>query len=187
LRTTIPVIDVFAGPGGLGEGFASLSGKGAKFDIRLSMEVDGTAFNTLRLRTFFHLSRGTLAQHCYYAFLRGDIDQQELAKQHPTTWAAAGERVQNVELGADGTRLSVHRAIQKAVGGEGFILIGGPPCQAYSIMGRSRRLRKLVRLTKHGLRPRRIQRARIQLGIFGSVRMHQAKPTTTLRGGATID
>lgn len=137
---TIPVIDVFAGPGGLGEGFNSFSEKGARFDVRLSMEVDGVACDTLRLRSFFHLSKGTSAQQSHYAFLRGEINQHQLAQRHPEMWAEAEKRVLKVELGADESRLSVHRAIQTAVAGDDFVLIGGPPCQAYSIIGRSRRL-----------------------------------------------
>jgi len=46
-NTTIPVIDLFAGPGGLGEGYTS-----AGFDVALSCEMDPVACETLTLRKF---------------------------------------------------------------------------------------------------------------------------------------
>ena len=44
----IPIIDLFAGPGGLGEGFSSLKwpDRIARFDIRLSIEKDAEAIKT---------------------------------------------------------------------------------------------------------------------------------------------
>ena len=50
---TIPVIDLFAGPGGLGEGFSSVIHSGSRlFDIKLSIEKDKNAHKTLQLRSF---------------------------------------------------------------------------------------------------------------------------------------
>ena len=51
----IPIIDLFAGPGGLGEGFMSLKNKEGKsiFDINLSIEKDINAHKTLTLRSFY--------------------------------------------------------------------------------------------------------------------------------------
>jgi DNA (cytosine-5)-methyltransferase 1 len=49
----IPVIDLFAGPGGLGEGFSSIiQGPDRSFDIKLSIEMDDNAHQTLELRSF---------------------------------------------------------------------------------------------------------------------------------------
>jgi len=104
------------------------------------MEVDPIACNTLQLRTFFHLSKGTSAQDDYYACVRGEISKEKLALDNMELWRAAQDRVVNVELGAANSRLSTHRRIHNAVSGKDFVLIGGPPCQAYSIIGRSRRL-----------------------------------------------
>ena len=51
----IPIIDLFAGPGGLGEGFMSLKNDQGNsiFDINLSIERDINAHITLTLRSFF--------------------------------------------------------------------------------------------------------------------------------------
>ncbi len=51
---TIPVIDLFAGPGGLGEGFnmAECSDKNSCFKVYLAVEKDPMAHKTLKLRSF---------------------------------------------------------------------------------------------------------------------------------------
>jgi hypothetical protein len=64
------------------------------------------------------------ARKSYYDFIGGSIDKYELAKRHPSIWSDAGSRVMCVELGSDKSRLSVHRAIQDAVAGNEFVLIG---------------------------------------------------------------
>lgn len=50
----IPIIDLFAGPGGLGEGFSSVTDENGDrvFDIKLSIEKDENAHKTLELRSF---------------------------------------------------------------------------------------------------------------------------------------
>ena len=54
MHKKIPVIDLFAGPGGLGEGFSSILDDNNKrvFDIKLSVEKDKNAHETLKLRSF---------------------------------------------------------------------------------------------------------------------------------------
>jgi site-specific DNA-cytosine methylase len=49
----IPVIDLFAGPGGLGEGFSALQHDRVEFDVMLSVEKEPSAYQTLLLRSFF--------------------------------------------------------------------------------------------------------------------------------------
>jgi len=48
----IPIVDLFAGPGGLGEGFSSLD-NGSAFKILISAEKETSAHQTLTLRAFF--------------------------------------------------------------------------------------------------------------------------------------
>ena len=68
----IPVIDLFAGPGGLAEGFASVrSLKGTEqFRIALSIEKDPAAHRTLELRSFARSFMGKLPD-AYYDYVRG--------------------------------------------------------------------------------------------------------------------
>src|SRR4051794_1693510 len=70
----IPVIDLFAGPGGLGEGFSAFYLENScDFQVRLSVEKDFDAFQTLRLRTFFRQFPPGHAPHEYYSVLRGEL------------------------------------------------------------------------------------------------------------------
>ena len=75
----IPIVDLFAGPGGLGEGFAScLTAKQTSaFDVRLSIEMDPDAHTTLELRSFFRRFPKGSAPDEYYGRLRGAITTQE--------------------------------------------------------------------------------------------------------------
>ena len=52
--TKIPVVDLFAGPGGLGEGFASCTREDGSdiFQSVVSIERDNSAHQTLHLRHF---------------------------------------------------------------------------------------------------------------------------------------
>ena len=61
------VVDLFAGPGGLGEGFASYDG-GGKFEIVVSAEMEESAHKTLTMRSFFrHIQGDEKALGAYYA------------------------------------------------------------------------------------------------------------------------
>lgn len=145
-RSPIPVIDLFAGPGGLGEGFSSLLGQDRTplFSLKVSAEKDPVAHQTLSLRALYRKFPKGEAPGCYYEHIRGDISRKELFA-HPDA-AEAGrealEEARNFELGKDDPD-ELDRRIEAALGGaDDWILIGGPPCQAYSIAGRSRRTRE---------------------------------------------
>lgn len=134
----IPIVDLFAGPG---EGFAScMPGMTTSaFDVRLSIEMDSDAHTTLELRSFFRqFSRGS-APDAYYERLRGTITTAQLFEQYPLQAARARAEAWLAELGKVPTA-ELHRRIRNAVeGSRQWVLCGGPPCQAYSVVGRSRR------------------------------------------------
>ncbi len=136
----IPVIDLFAGPGGLGEGFSALVAPGCTrpFKIHLSIEKDPIAHQTLRLRAFFRQFSPGKAPEEYYEFLRGNKLPSELKEKHPLEYAASASEAWNCELGPK-TAAVVRSRIRTALAGrKDWVLIGGPPCQAYSLVGRSR-------------------------------------------------
>lgn len=139
----IPIIDLFAGPGGLGEGFSSLKGhkKQPFFEIVLSIEKTEVAHRTLMLRAVFRRLRGTNDVRHYYSYIRGEINEADFRRIPAVAKAFehAAKEARCLELGKS-DETSIDADIQAALNGqETWVLIGGPPCQAYSLAGRSRR------------------------------------------------
>jgi DNA (cytosine-5)-methyltransferase 1 len=138
----IPVIDVFAGPGGLGEGFASLQDSEGQspFKVCLSIEKDPVAYMTLHLRSFFRQFDHGGVPDDYYEYLRGNIGKEQLFKKYPEEAKNAEQEVWLAELGGEKVdHQEADMRIRNALTGhEKWVLIGGPPCQAYSLIGRSR-------------------------------------------------
>lgn len=139
-RVTYPVIDVFAGPGGLGEGFASLVDESGarRFQDALSIERDEHAHSTLHLRHFFRHFPSGEAPEDYYAYLRQDIEKNELFRRHPAAFKSATSSAVKLSLGPEN-----HKTVSNLIKGalsrrKDWVLVGGPPCQAYSLVGRSR-------------------------------------------------
>ena len=135
-----PVVDLFAGPGGLGEGFASVFGDGDKprFTHVVSIERDEAAYRTLQLRHFYRSFPSEQVPEEYYSYLRGDIGIDELYCLYPNQYKAACRSALKVSLGAESpatVRTIIHRRL---AGKRKWALVGGPPCQAYSLVGRSR-------------------------------------------------
>ena len=142
--TEIPVIDLFAGPGGLGEGFSAYEISDVQpFRIKLSIENDSTAHQTLQLRSFFRQFQQDKVPDAYYDFLQeDDVPQDERRSKLFGQYPEQAKQVQRVarltELGTDDPN-TINKWIQDALDGYcEWVLIGGPPCQAYSIAGRSR-------------------------------------------------
>jgi len=133
------VLDVFAGPGGLAEGFAAVRRDGRRvFDIALSVEKDPAAFRTLRLRSF--VRQFDRRPDDYYELLAGQIDVAELARRHPREWDAACAETLHLELASEGADDVIDPLVDdlRARADGHLVMIGGPPCQAYSLAGRAR-------------------------------------------------
>ena len=136
----IPVIDVFAGPGGLGEGFVSLGRKEGRqrFKGHLSIEKDSDAHRTLKLRAFFRQFSSLRAPQRYYDVLRGLISPEQLYAEFPKESSLASTEAIQATLGSTPWS-EITQQIANCLGGcENWVLIGGPPCQAYSLVGRAR-------------------------------------------------
>ncbi|WP_080898150.1 DNA cytosine methyltransferase [Variovorax paradoxus] len=133
------LIDLFAGPGGLGEGFTSFN-EGKTFEIGVSAEMDASAHSTLLLRSFFRKAKkrgNERAMLAYYRFCNEGVKHPR--DLFPELWAAAAEEAQQLTLGKpeDNEKLDKLIAIRN-LNGEKTIVIGGPPCQAYSLIGRAK-------------------------------------------------
>lgn len=150
----IPIVDLFAGPGGLGEGFSSLDVNNMRpFRIAVSVEKDEHAHKTLSLRAFYRwfTNNGKNVHPDYYKHLAEDFDLTELFQRHPEAYQAVQEEALCAELGNPDHEHRINKAIKKAVGKEdNWLLIGGPPCQAYSLVGRARMKNAADYLKKQG-------------------------------------
>lgn len=143
----IPVVDLFAGPGGLGEGFSSLK-DGKAFQIAVSAEKDPIAHQTLRLRAFYRLLRNRRPEKLddYYRFCNGEADTP-FGCDTKDLWDQANEEALCIEIGSiDGNAAldaTIQRVLEHRTEHQPWVLIGGPPCQAYSLVGRARNKGKI--------------------------------------------
>jgi len=149
LTTKIPVIDLFAGPGGLGEGFMSIMDKSKSvFDIKLSIEKDEHAHKTLTWRSFyrqFTKDGKTVPKDYYDALKECDLVKREALIESVLNRYTEGKlakyEAQRIELGnKKWSDKTVDKIITERLGkkSKDWVLIGGPPCQAYSLVGRAR-------------------------------------------------
>lgn len=149
----IPIVDLFAGPGGLGEGFSSVETD--PFRIIVSAEMNSSARDTLRLRAFYRLlkRRGGNALNSYYRYCNGE---SELCYDgtNEDAWTESGEEARQLELGTPKHNAELDQRINLHNLGSGtpWVLIGGPPCQAYSLVGRSRNRGKVEYKAEDDLR-----------------------------------
>ncbi|WP_027467509.1 DNA cytosine methyltransferase [Deefgea rivuli] len=144
MEQIIKIVDLFAGPGGLGEGFSSHPA----FRISVSAEMESSAHATLRLRAFYRCLKrlGEDALAPYFAICNGEkppIDNTALPhwdEQTKAAWAEACEEAMQLTLGEAESNAKLDQAIKsnKISSDVPWVLIGGPPCQAYSLVGRAR-------------------------------------------------
>ena len=119
-------ISLFAGAGGLSEGFIRQG-----FSPISHVESDGAACFTLKTRTAYHYLLNEGREGLYYSYIKGEISRDELYSSVP------GEilnSVINAEIGRENER--IFQIIDSRIKGETVdLIIGGPPCQAYSVVG----------------------------------------------------
>lgn len=144
MRSQIKIIDLFAGPGGLGEGFSSYKDSSGRhpFSIAVSVEKEASAHKTLQLRSFFRKFPDGQAPDEYYQYVRGGISREALFDAYPKQAEAAREETlqEPRALGIDNKY--IHDQIERALANHKgkSIVVGGPPCQAYSLVGRARNM-----------------------------------------------
>lgn len=125
------VLDLFAGAGGLSEGFIQEG-----FEIIAKIEKSKPACETLISRSCYHFLKNTPDFYQYENYIKGLIDKQTLiryAKKH----GFDENTIINLEIGEKTIDLAIKKVkeILNNLNLDG--IIGGPPCQAYSLIGRS--------------------------------------------------
>jgi len=124
------IIDLFAGAGGLSEGF-----RRAGFDVASHVEMNIAAALTLKTREAYYYCLEHEFIDNYITYITGGIEREQFYNLIPNEILA---KVINEEISTD-TFASITERINELLDGDDVLgIIGGPPCQAYSLAGRSR-------------------------------------------------
>jgi len=125
------VLDLFAGAGGFSEGFI-----GAGCEVIGHIEMDEKACSTLITRMIYHalLKKGKLGE--YKRYVLGKLPREALIGKYGLQ--KERDSVICAKIGK-GNYNELIRQIKERLNGQKLdIIVGGPPCQAYSYIGRAR-------------------------------------------------
>lgn len=129
-------LDLFAGAGGLSEGFIR-----AGYEPVAHVEMDVAACYTLKTRVAYHWLKKENKLEIYERYLNCEITRDEFYAKIPERVLGS---VLNYEISTDSLD-AIFRDVDSLLNGEKLdLIIGGPPCQAYSLAGRSRSETKMV-------------------------------------------
>lgn len=129
-------LDLFAGAGGLSEGFIR-----AGYTPIAHVEMDAAACFTLKTRAVYHWLKNAGLDAIYDRYLKGRLSRAEF---YATVPPEVLNSVLNYEISEE-TLPEIFQQIDHQLNGEALdLIIGGPPCQAYSIAGRSRSETRMV-------------------------------------------
>lgn len=123
-------IDLFAGAGGFSEGF-----KRAGYEPIAHIEVDPAACFTLKTRLAYHYLTENDKTDIYIQYLSGTISREQLYSYVPSNIL---QSVINLSI-SDKNNPIIFQLIDEIKGDNKIdVIVGGPPCQAYSLVGRAR-------------------------------------------------
>lgn len=126
-------IDLFAGCGGLSEGFVR-----AGFKPIAHIEMVKEACNSLKTRVSFHYLKEQRKLHIYDKYLKEKLPKEDGSKLWNQVPKSVIDSVIQAEIG-EHTIQNIFENIDRIKGNQNVdLIIGGPPCQAYSAAGRAR-------------------------------------------------
>ena len=129
-------LDLFAGAGGLSEGFIR-----AGYEPVAHVEMDAAACYSLKTRVAYHWLKRNEKLNIYNRYLKGEITRDEFYAEIPEPVLSS---VLNYEISEE-TLPAIFAKIDAMLGEKKLdLIVGGPPCQAYSLAGRSRSENKMV-------------------------------------------
>lgn len=144
------VLDLFSGAGGLSEGFHNQHNK-----VIVQIEKDKWACETLKSRTIFHYLKNINDLKTYFEYLDNgtnyrkiNLNREFIYKKYPELKEIIDYQILNKKFGnpqndKEATSLKeithlIENSLRFNNENEVDLIIGGPPCQAYSLVGRSR-------------------------------------------------
>jgi len=135
--SSLNYIDIFAGAGGLSEGFLNNG-----FNAIAHIEMNKDACFTIKTRLCYYYLKKHNRIKDYYRYLRGEISRNILYSMVPKSLL---DTVINETLSEERMHL-IYNKIDQVMRQQGInhvdLLVGGPPCQAYSLVGRARKTKE---------------------------------------------
>lgn len=123
-------LDIFAGAGGLSEGFIR-----AGYEPIAHIEMDKAACYTLKTRLAYKWLSDHQDSTTYMRYLKREITRQELYDKVPEELL---QTVLNYEISENNLK-EIFQKVDQILNGKPLdLIVGGPPCQAYSLVGRAR-------------------------------------------------
>ncbi len=129
--TILNFIDLFSGAGGLSEGFIK-----AGFTPIAHVEIDRKACETLETRLIYHKLQSENKLHHYHEYLFEKINRETYLEKYGNS--EISDSVINFPIGGENNKIIFKKIDELAKGKNIDLIVGGPPCQAYSLVGRSR-------------------------------------------------
>lgn len=142
-------IDLFAGSGGLSEGFRQ-----AGFEVIAQVEMDRWACQTLKTRCLYYKLKERKKLYWYFKYLKGEVTKDEIYKRFPDIKKEVDLEVIKAEFGEDDLKEILNRIedVKKYYEASTVhVVLGGPPCQPYSLVGRSRDPNRMMLDERHFL------------------------------------
>ncbi|WP_047548280.1 DNA cytosine methyltransferase [Psychroserpens sp. Hel_I_66] len=131
MKNKLNFIDLFSGAGGLSEGFIT-----AGFNPIAHVEIDKKACDTLETRLVYHKLKSENKTQNYYDYISEKMTREDFLKKFGNS--EISNSVINIPIGGKNNDV-IFSKIDKLLKKEKIdLIIGGPPCQAYSLVGRNR-------------------------------------------------
>lgn len=132
----ISVLDLFAGAGGFSEGFIN-----SGCEMIAHIEMDRHACETIRTRMIYHALKNKNKLGEYKKYMLGKTERDALVKKYGLQNEVGSVICEEI---TKNNYKELFKSIHKRLDGRVLdIIIGGPPCQAYSTVGRSRDGRRM--------------------------------------------
>jgi len=129
-------IDLFAGCGGISEGFIN-----AGYEVIAQIDMNNSACETLRTRHIFHELQKIDRLDLYKDYVKGTKTREDIFQEFTHISEIISNRVIQATLSDE----TIQTTIQKIDASKKYhnaqkihVLLGGPPCQPYSLINRAR-------------------------------------------------